>query len=364
MPRKPELAGRAVESVPAGFAERVIDWQRRDGRNSLPWSGSRDPYRVWLSEVMLQQTQVATALPYYHRFLSRFPSVEALAAAPLDDVLSAWSGLGYYSRARNLWQCARAVVDRHGGRFPPTSGLLAELPGIGRSTAAAIAAFCFGERAAILDGNVKRVLARVLAFGDDLATAAAQQRLWWLAEQLLPQQGIERYTQGLMDLGATVCSVRDPSCLMCPLHEVCEGRRSGDPTRFPRKTRKLKRTRRSNAWLWLIHRDRLWLVRRPETGVWAGLWSLPEFDDETALLDHLGTHRERAERRVEVQHALTHFDWTLQPFRCELPARTAASTIERLVGRLGDGAWKSLDEALQLGLPAPLRRLLQGDRGD
>ncbi len=202
------------------IAADVVQWQASHGRNHLPWQQTRDPYRVWLSEIMLQQTQVATVLGYYERFLQQFPDVASLAAAPEDDVMALWSGLGYYSRARNLHRCAQAVVAEHGGAFPRTAAVLATLPGIGRSTAAAIASFCFGERAAILDANVKRVLTRVLAYGEDLSSSRHEKALWVLAEDLLPAQDLHntmpRYTQGLMDLGATVCLPRNPSCLVCP----------------------------------------------------------------------------------------------------------------------------------------------------
>ena len=203
---------------PEGFASRVVRWQASHGRSSLPWQDTRDPYRVWLSEIMLQQTQVATVLGYYARFLDRFPDVRALAAAPQDEVLGLWSGLGYYSRARNLHRCAQDVVALHGGEFPRSAELLQTLPGIGRSTAAAIASFCFGERVAILDGNVKRVLTRVLGFGEDLASAANERRLWDQAQALVPERGedMPAYTQGMMDLGATVCTPRKPRCLFCP----------------------------------------------------------------------------------------------------------------------------------------------------
>ena len=198
-----------MKAPPAGFAGRVVRWQESHGRNELPWQNTRDPYRVWLSEIMLQQTQVATVLEYYPRFLARFPDVASLAAAHLDEVLGLWSGLGYYSRARNLHRCAVDVVALHGGEFPRSAAALETLPGIGRSTAAAIASFCFGERAAILDGNVKRVLTRVLGFDADLAVAANERNLWTQAEAMLPNRGVQeampRYTQGLMDLGATVC---------------------------------------------------------------------------------------------------------------------------------------------------------------
>jgi A/G-specific adenine glycosylase len=246
-----------VNSRAANFSARIVEWQRTHGRHTLPWQRTRDPYRVWLSEIMLQQTQVATVLGYYDRFLERFADVRALAAADIDDVFALWSGLGYYSRARNLHRCAQAVVESHGGEFPRSSELLATLPGIGRSTAAAIAAFCFGERVAILDGNVKRVLSRVLAFDGDLAVASQERELWAQATRLLPQHGIESYTQGLMDLGATLCLARSPSCLLCPVRVDCVAAREGTQESYPVKTRKLKRGRREHLWLWLQWRVKL-----------------------------------------------------------------------------------------------------------
>jgi A/G-specific adenine glycosylase len=342
----------------ARIADRVVRWQRRHGRHDLPWQGTRDPYRVWLSEVMLQQTQVATVLAYYLRFLERFPDVQTLAAAPLDDVLALWSGLGYYSRARHLHRCAQVVETHHGGRFPKDSATLATLPGIGRSTAAAIAAFCFGERAAILDGNVKRVLTRAIGFAGDLAEAAQERALWASAESLLPARGIERYTQGLMDLGATVCLARRPDCPRCPLAEVCVARREGAPERYPVKTRRLKRGRRAHALLWLQRGERLWLTRRPARGVWAGLWSLPEFISGEALQSHLRGWPGHGEALPVIEHALTHFDWTLQPWQWTLPARLGAARLAALESTLPAGRWVTRDEALAMGLPAPLRKLL------
>ena len=339
------------------IATRVVRWQRQHGRQGLPWQGTRDPYRVWLSEVMLQQTQVATVLDYYGRFLQRFPSVAELAAAPLDDVLALWSGLGYYSRARNLHRCAQTVVAEHAGQFPDNSQGLQTLPGIGRSTAAAIAAFCFGERVAILDGNVKRVLARALGFAGDLALARELNRLWELAHGLLPEQGVEAYTQGLMDLGATVCAVRAPHCERCPLATTCVAKAGGEPQRFPVKTRKLKRSQRENAVLMLCHGQRhlqrFLLVQRPPKGVWAGLWALPEYDSvsdlETVSADWPG----QGEWLPTVHHVLTHLDWDLHPLRWDWASRPAPAE-----GLLPLGRWCSLDEALALGLPAPVRKLL------
>ncbi|WP_119293407.1 A/G-specific adenine glycosylase [Azohydromonas sediminis] len=351
-------------SFEAGFAECVVAWQRRHGRHDLPWQRTRDPYRVWLSEVMLQQTQVATVLGYYERFLARFPDVAALAAAPLDDVLALWSGLGYYSRARHLHRCAQVVVADHGGAFPRHSATLATLPGIGRSTAAAIAAFCFGERAAILDGNVKRVLTRALGFGDDLASAAAERALWQRAQALLPASDVDVYTQGLMDLGATVCTARAPRCGACPLADGCVARAEGRPERYPVKTRRARRGRRRHALLWLAQGRRLWLVQRPPRGVWASLWSLPEFASADALAALSAGWPGEAHWLTPIEHALTHFDWELQPLHHTLPARLAASQRDAVEQALraaaGPGRWVEHGQAQALGLPAPVRRLLAG----
>ncbi|ALT76110.1 A/G-specific adenine glycosylase [Paucibacter sp. KCTC 42545] len=334
------------------FAPRLVAWQRSHGRNSLPWQNTRDPYRVWLSEIMLQQTQVTTVLGYYQRFLERFPTVLDLGAATLDEVLALWAGLGYYSRARNLHACAQAVASQHAGQFPGTAAALQELPGIGRSTAAAIAAFCFGERVAILDGNVKRVLTRLLAFEGDMASAAEEKKLWLLAAELLPAQGdqMTAYTQGLMDLGSGVCTARSPQCLLCPVQELCAGRAQGEPTRFPIKTKKLKRSRRENWWLWLEHEGQVLLSQRPATGVWAGLWSLPMYDDEAALQQAASALATPLEPMPGIKHVLTHFDWTLHTQRAELRARPDA-------GQFG-GEWVARERLAEYALPAPLKKLI------
>ena len=335
--------------VPDDFSATLIAWQRQHGRHALPWQNTRDPYRVWLSEIMLQQTQVVTVLGYYAKFLARFPTVVDLAAATLDEVLTMWAGLGYYSRARNLHACAQAVAAQHGGQFPPTAVELQTLPGIGRSTAAAIAAFCFGERVAILDGNVKRVLGRVLAFDGDLASSVAEKRLLKYANNLLPETGIESYTQGLMDLGASICSTRSPQCLLCPVNDLCAGRREGEPTRYPIKTRKLKRGQRENWWLWLEREGQVLLQQRPATGVWAGLWSLPMFDDEAALTGEAQRFGANLEVMPRIAHALTHFDWVLHTRRAEISTATAVP-----VG----GQWVARERLAEYALPAPLKKLL------
>jgi A/G-specific adenine glycosylase len=335
---------------PQGFAGRVVRWQATHGRNALPWQQPRDPYRVWLSEVMLQQTQVATVLGYYERFLQRFPDVRALAAASTDDVLALWAGLGYYSRARNLHACARDVVARFGGEFPGTAAELATLPGIGRSTAAAIASFCSGERVAILDGNVKRVLSRVLGFDKDLASQSNERELWGHATALLParRDAMPRYTQGLMDIGATVCLPRNPSCLVCPVHALCKAGREGRPEGFPVKTRKLKRTAQS---LWLLHarssQGATWLQKRPTPGVWAGLYCLPLYASRDALQAALPA-RCNVEEQQPFKHVLTHKDLHLHTVVAEVPSSWKAA----------EGGWFQTSEIGTLGLPAPIRRLL------
>lgn len=342
--------------MPADFAQRVVAWQRSHGRSELPWQNTRDPYRVWLSEVMLQQTQVSTVLGYFARFLERFPTVRALADGTEDEVFGLWSGLGYYSRARNMHRCAQEVVARFGGEFPRTAAELTTLPGIGRSTASAIAAFCFGERVAILDGNVKRVLTRVLGFGGDMSSSAQERALWDRATQLLPPEGqkeaIAGYTQGVMDLGATVCLPRKPSCMICPVNGICRGLREGQPERYPVKTRKLKRSAQS---LWtLLARDaqgRVWLEKRPAKGIWAGLYCLPVFESREDLLAALPPAAQRkAQDLPPFVHVLTHKDLHLHPVMLQ-GGQPQGETAR----------WVDAQEWGRLGLPAPMRKLLESD---
>lgn len=343
------------ERVVMDVATQVVRWQETHGRHDLPWQNTCDPYRVWLSEIMLQQTQVATVLTYFPRFLERFPDVRSLAAASLDDVLGLWSGLGYYSRARNLHLCAQAVMRLHGGLFPQTALLLQTLPGIGRSTAAAIASLCFAERVAILDGNVKRVLTRVLGFDGDLASAANERRLWDEASRLLPlrdlPQAMPRYTQGLMDLGATLCTARKPGCEACPLAQSCVARRLGQPEGYPVKTRKLKRSSQSIWLLWAQgENDSVWLSQRPTPGVWAGLYCLPWFDQREALETAVPErYRTALHDTPSFTHVLTHKDLYLHPVQVQMPRSAQASS---------QGRWMSAQEWPHLGLPAPVRKLL------
>ena len=344
----------------ASVAERVVAWQATHGRNHLPWQQTRDPYRVWLSEIMLQQTQVTTVLDYYARFLGRFPDVAALAQATQDEVLGLWSGLGYYSRARNLHRCAQMVVSEHGGVFPKTAEVLVLLPGIGRSTAGAIAAFCFSQRVSILDANVRRVLTRLLGFKDDLASARNERLLWDHAESLLPQRDLEtampRYTQGLMDLGAATCTPRAPRCEQCPLSGLCAARKEGAPERYPVKTRKL--LRKSESWQLLVLQDqqgRVWLERRPSTGIWAGMHCVPVFPDVSsmaAFVATLGNSRQLIQKEMPpFLHVLTHRDLHLHP--------VAIRGIQ-LDRPSGEGEWLSPDQWDRVGLPTPIRKLLSG----
>ena len=366
-------AQAAASTVPGPprFAQRLIAWQRAYGRHDLPWQASRDPYRVWLSEIMLQQTQVRVVHAYYARFLHRFPTVGDLAAASIDDVLAQWSGLGYYRRARYLHLCAQQVCTRHAGEFPRTQRELQLLAGIGRSTAAAIAAFCFGERSAILDGNVKRVLGRAFALPARATQAAEQRTLWELAEALLPEEHLAAYTQGLMDLGSTVCKPRNPQCAACPFALDCRARLAqhcaAAPSDMGASIRPHARpagtpARKAQQWVLLWAEDaqasepRVWLERRDTQGIWPGLWCLPQFHSVTEALRRaalLGAVKEQSELACAT-HALTHLDLQLQPLLVRLDRVSSAQEHA--------GQWYTLGAALALGIPAPIRRLLQSRR--
>ncbi len=351
------LAARAdCEGGPRDFGPRLVAWQKSHGRLALPWQqrdGGRDAYRVWLAEIMLQQTRVAAAIPYFERFVARFPDVHALAAASLDDVLLAWSGLGYYSRARNLHRAARLVVERHGGAFPTDPLDLEGLPGVGRSTAAAIAAFAFGRRAAILDGNVKRVLCRAFAVNGPADEARVARRLWALAEGLLPGRDIERYTQGLMDLGATVCTPRNPSCLACPFAADCRARLAGRVDELPARRVRRASPQRTGTFLWVVHGDELLIERRPAAGVWGGLWSLPELDepDDATYARASDFGDVTAVEPVDgFTHAFTHFTLVATVLRVELSTRRRTDEDHR--------RWIPLSRHVEFGMPAPIRRLV------
>lgn len=348
------------------FSGRLIAWQRQYGRHGLPWQQTRDPYRVWLSEIMLQQTQVATVLAYYPRFLAAFPSVQQLAAASQEEVMALWSGLGYYSRARNLHRCAQAICSAWGGEFPATAEALQTLPGIGPSTAAAIVAFCFAERISIFDANVQRVMARVFAYDKDLSRTPHQRELLHRAQQLLPSPEPEKdfaqrmvaYTQGLMDLGATVCTPRKPDCLNCPVAVLCQAQQLGKAEAYPVKLFRLRRTS-ENWWLLILLRQQpdgktaVWLQQRPSSGIWGGLHCPLVFKSEAELVAALAglPNAEKAQWHASIKHALTHKDLNLH-----LVSVLWQSADAPLTG-IGLGQWYA--DWQNTGLPAPVRKWFQ-----
>lgn len=347
-------------SVLQMFSERIITWQRAHGRHDLPWQNTRDPYRIWLSEVMLQQTQVASVIPYYQRFVERFGDLEALAAATADEVLSAWAGLGYYSRARNLHRCAQVIVSEHAGHFPSSAAALEQLPGIGRSTAAAIAAFAFGERAAILDGNVKRVLARHFAVAGFPGEATVERALWAIAEQQLPHSDVATYTQGLMDLGSAVCTRRRPLCAQCPVHATCAARREGRIAELPApRPSRVRPVRAATLALISDASGAVLLERRAPAGIWGGLLSLPEFDAEVSDTD-LARQIERRfalaasliGRLEPVRHEFSHYSFVMHPRVLRAAPACAAADAAGV-------EWLRPDRFDHSALPAPIRRLLE-----
>lgn len=343
------------------FAHRLMEWQQTGGRHDLPWQGTHDPYRIWVSEIMLQQTQVATVMAYYPRFLQRFPDVHALAMAGEADVMALWSGLGYYSRARHLHRCAQIVCADFGGHFPATAHQLEQLPGIGPSTAAAIAAFSQGERVSILDANVQRVLARVTGYGGDLTRQESIRHLREEAAALLPHPGTHRqmvaYIQGLMDLGATICKPRNPLCEGCPMQDLCVARRENRVADLPVKIRKLRRSVQ-HWWPVMVWSPvaGLWLEQRPHDGIWPGLYCpplLPSEEEGTHWCQHHGVNEYiRGQRHYPVvKHVLTHRDLYLHPVWIEVDAPTSWAPA------VAPGRWVSHWESI--GLPAPVRTWLQ-----
>jgi A/G-specific adenine glycosylase len=340
----------------AGFAARLIAWQRVHGRHDLPWQKTRDPYRIWLSEIMLQQTQVATVVPYFERFVGAFPDVRALAAAPVERVLALWSGLGYYRRAHLLHEAARRIVAAHGGRFPRDAATIATLPGVGRSTAAAIAAFAFEARGAILDGNVKRVLARHRGIDGYPGLPSVEAVLWTAAERFLPSSGMASYTQALMDLGATVCTRSKPRCAVCPVAADCIARRERRTEVLPSPRPRRPLPQRDVRVLLLERSGEVLLERRAPIGIWAGLWSLPEvpLDADARVLarTRFGTETSAQQDLAPIVHAFTHFTLTLHPRRMAVergPARTESPGV----------LWLSPEDAIGAALPAPIRKLLR-----
>jgi A/G-specific adenine glycosylase len=351
-----------TDTTSTDFATRLVIWQREHGRHDLPWQNTRDPYRIWLSEIMLQQTQVATVLGYYARFLNSCPTVRDLAAASDDTVMALWAGLGYYSRARNLHKAAKIVVEKHHGEFPNDVAALAELPGIGRSTAAAIAAFSFDNIAAILDGNVKRSLARHAGIEGFPGASAVEKQLWREAEKRLPTdpRDMVAYTQGIMDLGATICTKSDPTCLLCPVQVDCVARIDGRTHDIPAARPAKKIPHRHQRYLVARHVDSVLVVKRPPSGIWGGLWCLPEIAepfDDGQISQWLATSfavRQHTPLQVTatLDHSFTHFKLTLQPIA------TTVSSIASHAAAPGT-LWLPLSDISNAALPKPILTLLQ-----
>jgi A/G-specific adenine glycosylase len=359
------MSSLVIGHSPSQFATQIVRWQRAHGRHDLPWQNTRDPYRIWLSEIMLQQTQVATVLGYYERFLKTCPTVRDLAAASDDTVMALWAGLGYYTRARNLHKAAKLIVEKHNGEFPNDVNALAELPGIGRSTAAAIAAFSFDTIAPILDGNVKRVLARHAGVEGFPGASAVEKQLWKEAEARLPNasKDMVAYTQGLMDLGATVCTKNSPACMLCPVHTDCHARIAGRIEEIPAAKPSKPLPHRRQSYLLAIHANAVLLVKRPPQGIWGGLWCLPELleslnanDDAnlSSLLESKFAIRSfaKGEAFPPLNHTFTHFKLTLEPLRVD---------VQKLAPRAEESGtmWLDLGDIEHAALPKPIKTILQ-----
>lgn len=337
------------------FADRVVAWQRRHGRHDLPWQNVGDPYQVWLSEIMLQQTQVSAVVPYFKRFVERFPTLKDLAEAAEDEVLAVWSGLGYYARARNLHRAAWQIVKTHAGNFPEHFEDIVALPGVGRSTAGAIAVFAFGQSHPILDGNVKRVLARCFGIEGYPGDRAVSDRLWRLAEDLLPEREVQSYTQGLMDLGAQVCTRARPRCGDCPMVPQCEARLHDRVNKLPSPRPKKSRPRRCTVMLVMENGGALLMEKRPSVGIWGGLWSFPEIDViEQAVQvcgNRFGADVSDVDQMALIEHGFTHFSLTIAPLLCRV--RTGQPQAQ-MPGRI----WVRPEEALHYPIPVPVRKLV------
>jgi A/G-specific adenine glycosylase len=336
------------------FSEQVLAWFDRHGRKDLPWQQDTTPYRVWVSEVMLQQTQVATVIPYYERFMQRFPDVTALADAPLDDVLHLWSGLGYYARARNLHSTACIIRDQHDSEFPQTIEAVEALPGIGRSTAGAILSLAGGQHHPILDGNVKRVLARYGAVEGWPGKSAVLQRLWQMSTELTPEHRVAEFNQAMMDLGATVCTRSRPACERCPLQEDCQALVAGTITAYPGRKPKKSTPVRAVSMLLLRREDgQVLLERRPPSGIWGGLWSLPEFSTVDEAVQWSGTKGAGCEIWEIVRHTFSHFHLDITPVVIEANGQVNAIHEDR------DSQWYDPANPEALGLAAPVSKLLE-----
>jgi A/G-specific adenine glycosylase len=341
------------------FAQKIIRWQQRDGRHDLPWQNTQDPYRIWVSEIMLQQTQVSAVIEYYARFMARFPDVATLAATPMDDVMPYWAGLGYYARARNLHKAACMIINDFGGTFPRAFDDVWSLPGVGRSTAAAICAFAYGESRPILDGNVKRVFARVFGVEGDIRSKAIEEAMWAIAEREVPKKNVEAYIQGQMDLGATLCARGAPKCLLCPLKDDCVANLTGRTHELPMRRMPKETPHRETQMLVMISANEVLIERRPPTGIWGGLWSLPEaameVDTLTLAKSRYGVATARGRKPIPldaVEHGFTHYSLTIYPLEI------AVSRREPRVAEVGR-MWLNLDDVDGAALPAPVKKILQ-----
>ncbi|WP_237067758.1 A/G-specific adenine glycosylase [Microbulbifer guangxiensis] len=349
---------------PNQFQQAVLTWFDQHGRKDFPWQQDINPYRVWVSEIMLQQTQVTAVIPYFQRFMDSFPTLEDLASAPLDRVLAHWSGLGYYARARNLHKCAQQVTEEHGGEFPRDVEELSALPGIGRSTAGAIASISMGINAPILDGNVKRVLSRFRAVEGWPGQTRVANALWQLAEQYTPEARCNDYTQAMMDLGATVCTRSRPRCDACPLANHCTALAQGNPQDYPGKKPKKEKPVRTTTMLLIEHDGALYLEQRPPSGIWGGLWCPVQLEEDDG--GEASAHEWLAIRDLQatelatlpaMRHTFTHFHLDISPVWIQLAARPP-----RVAEPSGD--WYKLRQlnrpraAQELGLPAPIVKLV------
>ena len=338
------------------FAEQLLTWFDEHGRKDLPWQENRNPYPVWVSEIMLQQTQVTTVIPYFESFMAAFPSIQALASTSLDEVLHRWTGLGYYARARNLHKAAQKVMQEHNGKLPTSQQELEALPGIGRSTAAAIIAICTDRRATILDGNVKRVLARVFAINGWPGKGATAKVLWQKAELLTPETRVADYTQAIMDLGAMICTRTRPVCHLCPLHDQCLARKRNQLDRYPasrpKKTLPLKET----TLLVITWNGKVLLEQRPETGLWGALWNFPEAENITEFLNRHGLEEKTRQQLQGFRHTFTHFHLDITPL--QIAVRPGSRIAEP--GRNESGLrWYNPDKPDEIGLTKPVTRILK-----
>jgi len=340
------------------FRDRILHWYQQYGRKDLPWQQQITPYRVWVSEIMLQQTQVTTVIPYFERFMNSFPTVETLAASPLDTVLQHWSGLGYYARARNLHKCAQVVSTQLNGQFPTTVDALADLPGIGRSTAGAIASISMGIAAPILDGNVKRVLTRLHAVEGWPGDKKVADQLWQIAEDCSASgtgDDTRHYTQAMMDLGATLCTRSKPACTLCPVNDLCLAAAQGNPGAYPQSKPKKDKPVKATWMLLLQHGEELLLYRRPDQGIWGGLWSFPEYHSEQALLDlpQLRSWQTEPPRRLApFRHTFSHYHLDIHPVHVALRRKPQAIMDDT------QQVWYNEQQIDQLGLAAPIKKLI------